>query len=321
MVCGLQTLPHGAQHGRQISMFDRLDASSKPWEGESVDWNWLFSSVAQSVAALVGVMGAFLISRVLGSESSFKANCARTQELRMQTQTLLDRATARDIEGYAFRELQDELDDVARSVRDGDEADLRSAEEYYDQFEFTPMFPRERVLEVIQETIDEALAARGDWSSAITAGLRRPEYAVAARQNMRGDREAVAQLRVDIKDHMRRVSQHVETLSSQPDRSSVTRATLVALLLMFFGGVLAPLSYLPVATGQTLAIVPTGLAGAKWLSLAIASVVFSGLMIGLGMVNERFTNSQDDIDELQEALEPEFFSACFGALVENGGEL
>jgi len=33
-----------------------------------MDWNWFFSSIAQSGAALIGIIGAFLISRVLNEK-------------------------------------------------------------------------------------------------------------------------------------------------------------------------------------------------------------------------------------------------------------
>ncbi|WP_262887779.1 hypothetical protein [Flavobacterium bernardetii] len=32
----------------------------------SIDWNWFFSSFCQSAAALIGIIGAFIISRLLG---------------------------------------------------------------------------------------------------------------------------------------------------------------------------------------------------------------------------------------------------------------
>lgn len=37
----------------------------------ALDWNWFFSSVAQSAAAMVGVIAAFLIAKVLSNQAAF----------------------------------------------------------------------------------------------------------------------------------------------------------------------------------------------------------------------------------------------------------
>lgn len=46
-----------------------------------MDWNWFFSSLAQSVAALVGVFSAFVITKIVNNQSEFSSKVARTQEL------------------------------------------------------------------------------------------------------------------------------------------------------------------------------------------------------------------------------------------------
>ena len=38
-----------------------------------IDWNWFFSAFAQSGAAIIGIIGAFVISKII-DESSIKLN-------------------------------------------------------------------------------------------------------------------------------------------------------------------------------------------------------------------------------------------------------
>ena len=51
--------------GCRRSLSTQSDRFETGWFRVS-DWNWFFSSLAQSVAALVGVLAAFMIARLLG---------------------------------------------------------------------------------------------------------------------------------------------------------------------------------------------------------------------------------------------------------------
>jgi hypothetical protein len=37
----------------------------------TTDWNWFFSSVAQFAAAIVGIFGAFIVTKTLANQSAF----------------------------------------------------------------------------------------------------------------------------------------------------------------------------------------------------------------------------------------------------------
>ena len=39
-----------------------------------MDWNWFFSSVAQSAAAIVGILAAFIITKILNSQTEYNHN-------------------------------------------------------------------------------------------------------------------------------------------------------------------------------------------------------------------------------------------------------
>lgn len=46
-----------------------------------MDWNWFFSSLAQSAAAIVGVFGAFIITKILSNQTTFSEKKNRLKEL------------------------------------------------------------------------------------------------------------------------------------------------------------------------------------------------------------------------------------------------
>lgn len=55
-----------------------------------VDWNWFFSALAQSFAAIVGLIGAFLATKILNSETSFKKRQALAEASKRKTLNLED---------------------------------------------------------------------------------------------------------------------------------------------------------------------------------------------------------------------------------------
>lgn len=42
-----------------------------------MDWNYFYSSLALSVAALVGIFSAFIITKVISNQSEFEKKCRR----------------------------------------------------------------------------------------------------------------------------------------------------------------------------------------------------------------------------------------------------
>ena len=46
-----------------------------------MDWNWFFSSLAQSTAAIVGLIGAFVFTKMVNSEGASEAATFRLNDL------------------------------------------------------------------------------------------------------------------------------------------------------------------------------------------------------------------------------------------------
>jgi hypothetical protein len=289
-----------------------------------VDWNWFFSSVAQSVAALVGVLGAFLISRLLNNESSHSRNRARTRELLRESDNLTDLASSRYFSWYNKRTLEHGLEGVASELKGGQEP--LSPDEYYQKFDFSAYVPKERAIREIEQVVQRELEQRkkpprndilAGW-----ANVRNPAYTLAARQDLSEEREAIAQLVLRIKNHIREVREHLDTIRVQPERSGAIRMVLAAILLLFWVGVVFPLSYLPVHTGATPPLSLTHLFDssllARTLILVIAAAVFTSLVIALAILNERLRHPATDLSALEDRLTPGSYSDFLGIRLENG---
>jgi hypothetical protein len=50
-----------------------------------MDWNWFFSAVSQSAAAIVGIFAAFIITAIIKNQTEFHRKRDRIQELDIAT--------------------------------------------------------------------------------------------------------------------------------------------------------------------------------------------------------------------------------------------
>ena len=66
----------------------------------TIDWNWFFSSLSQSAAAIVGIFGAFILTKVLSNQASFTQKRNRISELITTSNRIIDDVSARHFTWY-----------------------------------------------------------------------------------------------------------------------------------------------------------------------------------------------------------------------------
>ena len=317
-----------------------------------MDWNWFFSSLAQSVAALVGVVGAFLISSLLNNQASYAKNRSRTGELLRESQRLVDAANSRSFDWYNERALEYALSDVELTVGQVQAQDVRTPEDYYAEFNFPDYLPKKEILEAIEGVLQTDRERREEIerrereearkrARSMGLGFDPPDFslkgismldntAVAAGrlvnqsrlQMYDQEREAILQLMVAIKGHIRAAREHLALIEQQPESSTVIRAVLGAVLLLFWFGVIYPLSFLPVPSTGVSALSVRGffdiLFSLRGLLLTLATLVFTGLIAFLGISNERLRHPEADVAKLRDRLQPESYSEYLRVRIENG---
>lgn len=284
-----------------------------------MDWNWLFSSIAQSVAALVGVAAAFVISRVMNSEAAFGARRARTRQLLLDSESLAVAVQCRRFSWYNDRTLEQGLDSVETSAHYDDE--LLSPSEYYSLYAFSEYVPRDEVVARIGDSIAEGLEAKNAPPNpyllgSLGNGAVNATYATATRQRIDAEREAINAVAVEVGAHLRSLRDHIDTIQRQPEQSVALRLALVAALLLFWSGVVWPLTLLPIATTTTVAA--RSLVDTRSFIVGLAAILFTGLIVGLGFINERLVHPQSDITELSSWLELERYSPYLAVRQQNG---
>lgn len=61
------------------------------------DWNWFFSSLSQSAAAIVGIFGAFIITKIFSNQTSFLEKTTKIRQLLIQAKKITDDANSSNI--------------------------------------------------------------------------------------------------------------------------------------------------------------------------------------------------------------------------------
>jgi len=61
----------------------------------NLDWNWFFSSFSQSAAALLGIIAAFLISRLIGLNERIDKTISDFESLQIEFHNIKERFSIR----------------------------------------------------------------------------------------------------------------------------------------------------------------------------------------------------------------------------------
>src|SRR5712664_631258 len=102
-----------------------MNRKSASREVVSMDCNWFFSSLSQSAAAIVGIFGAFIITKILSNQAAFSEKRSHLKELIARANKIVDDANAPAFAWYnkqtTLRELDriDDLPDDAEISADG----------------------------------------------------------------------------------------------------------------------------------------------------------------------------------------------------------
>jgi hypothetical protein len=222
----------------------------------TIDWNWFFSSVAQSAAAIVGIFGAFIVTKILANQSAFSEKSRRSNELIASGQRLAEAAGRLPFAWYHRHTVAEEIEDLQEILeKDADQG--QSPEALYDKISFSPFIARSEAVATIRNAKSareyrlkrEREAATQQMEQSRAMGLAQilprsnqsllrglnpsPEF----RQELLKERENMDALYTEAKHHIRVVSDFYDSVVLNPESSSVITASLLLILTLFFAGV------------------------------------------------------------------------------------
>jgi hypothetical protein len=316
-----------------------------------VDPNWFFSSFAQAIAALVGVLAAFVIARLITNQSDFGRKAARTAELIADSDRLRALARPLRISGYNQHTFGVAMEALRREVANKTIA-LASAEDYYSRLDFPPYEPRVKMLAAIALVVEaEAQQRKGAEGGVQGARVLESEEAPRLATNpianpqfqsdflRAGTRSDLVSQEgrliekhwIDVQHQIRQIEAHLSAVSGNPESSAVVGWALVAILLLFWSGVIYPLSLLPLPTNRESSLsvhafveilesprtILLAIASPHGTLVTIATVIFSFLICYLWYQNWALRYPKSDVESLAERRLPAEYSTYFDIRAEN----
>jgi hypothetical protein len=287
-----------------------------------MDWNWFFSSLAQSVAALVGIFAAFIITKVLQNESEFSRKSAKLRKLLATTEKYREALAVRRFRWVSNRFLEYALMDLDRLL---EREEPREPIEYYKLLDFPRYLPLSVVLGKIEERIDSfdpssvQVAEVEDVAIGPARSLGKKEQRIFELASE--ERDLIHNLVVDINQHIRLTELHLGEVEDDPESSSLVTMSIFATVLLFFVGVMMPLSFLPLTAGDLrlpgLGDWLVSMTSVKGILLIVVAVVFVSIMGVFWYVNRSSRYKKDEVAQLRESTVLENYSPYLKVRQEN----
>ncbi len=261
-----------------------------------MEWNWFYSSLAQSTAAIVGVFAAFIITKVINSQAAFEQKRRQLDELITNGKILQSKIESRRISWYNEQLRSRGMVKLDNSLRRSHS--LADAEKYYRDIEVSRYDLKQEVVEAIEAKIkawNEFHRAKNQ--KRVTDDIIVPPDSQSATSDpgeVRQEGELIESLRVEIEGHISRAKDFLKENLSNPEYSLFARVTIVVSMLLFLVGVIWPLSFLPYNDSRPIQVSDLSLPGVidifmsfKGILLSAVFLIFICVMIALLLVNRR----------------------------------
>lgn len=305
----------------------------------TTDWNWFFSSLAQSAAAIVGIFGAFIVTKILANQTAFAEKNLRMHELITLGQKLTDASGRLSFDWYHRNDSAGELERLEKLL---EEDDSLAPDALYEKLRFSPYIARAEAIAAIAQAKlrrEVRLAREREEMRRQFEQTRAQDFAAIARVLdpglMRGlnsprlhlgpqldkEREEMDRLYSEAKHHARVVSDFYAIVSPNPESSSVITTSLILILTLFFTGVIYPLSFMPLPTdwkpALSLAEVPSFIFSLRGALLICVSLLFTAMLAMFFVMNIRLKYPTVMLERLEKFKHLSAYSEYFANRDEN----
>lgn len=303
-----------------------------------VDWNWYFAALAQSAAAIVGIFGAFVITKILTNQSGFSEKLNRAKETLNDCRKVVDSVSDSMIEWYNTRVQEEELDTMQYLL---DEDDSLTPAQLYDRLNFSPYQERGESIKAITDSSDDRLEKiereeqEARLRSSMPSGLTIPNNPYESlildpptlMQNttltneITRMREFIGAKVVDAKHQIRVARDCLDGVRGNPESSAQITTALVLVAILFYAGVIYPLSFLPVPANGSLSLSFEAfwplISSLKGMLLLVVSLVFTSILLMFFALNLKLRYPIQTINELEGFTKLSNYSKYFEILEKN----
>lgn len=126
------------------------------------DWNVFYSSLAQSTAAFVGLLGAFIITKIVNNEQQFNENKILIEDYILTANNLKMRLKDRYFSWYNTRIREKAFEKMEDNSYDDKSILYKSPEIIYNEYNFSEFDKKSEVLVAIKEQQEKLLGGNNE---------------------------------------------------------------------------------------------------------------------------------------------------------------
>ncbi|WP_281637577.1 hypothetical protein [Flavobacterium marginilacus] len=218
-----------------------------------MDWNWFFSSFCQSAAALIGIIGAFIISRLLGISEKINSTISEFDTLAIEcnkillninnchfywfnkshvkyNSTLKEQIKNGDFDNLNREEILEKIYKLDNRLYKIDDAIIESFEKVYEKYKptYTPVGNGISMKNNnFAGTFD--IAPKGLWD------------------NLSAEKDKIDKLEIESRTLIQYFEQNLQNLNTFDDSIKPLKIIIILLLIAFPLTVIYPLHFMPMA--------------------------------------------------------------------------
>lgn len=284
-----------------------------------MNWSIFFSSLSTASGVIVGIFAAFLITKIVNDQARFNQNKAKLCELINTSNSLKNEAENRYFSWYNKRTKERALDDIEEHYHDKHK--ILEAEEYYNNFMFSPFQSKKDALKAIEIKRNEFIQIEKEERQKLgpSMSLVTPPNIHVTRmrlnEEMTEEREFIDRLLVKVRLQTNINRDLLSTFNNEKESSKLVAYSIGASLLLFYAGVIYPISFLPLAPGTKIILSVRAfwdiLFSLKGVLISLVSLIFTGLMATFFIVNHRLKHDRSKITSLRDLCHIKNYSQYF----------
>jgi hypothetical protein len=294
-----------------------------------MDWNWFYSAAAQSAAAIVGIFGAFIFTKIINNQTQFNQRRERLANLLQDARRLKDEAGNRYFAWYNRLTNEDGLNNLRKDLKK--EEQLQTPEEYFLGSSFSRYQPIEPILSDIERLVEDEKARRkrshrNDLLSHLDPlrnlnieGNPILDHSILTRRidRIETERNNIDKISVAVRAHASKIRDFLAESNQHPESSPFITISVMFSLALFYVGVIYPLFRLP-----ALINIEAGLRSHTDLTIRLFILVsmaflFTGIMLLFLFLNLKMKMRGFDIVELAQFSRESAYSEFLGYDAEN----
>ncbi len=325
-----------------------------------MDWNWFFSSISQSAAAIVGLFGAFILSKTLNNQAAFQEKSNRVKRLLSDADKLKLNIDHHYFAWYNKHTNNSALEKIRQLLEEDPDGTLdMPTARLYNKLDFSPFTPKQNVMRWIENILSgervaiakraeerrKRLQARSEFNNTMKGfglgglgstmnlgsieavehvGLHLPLTTAGLDREIREERESIERSLIEAKYHCALVADHLASLEGNPESSPYISIAALLATLLFIVGVIYPLSFMPLPVNAVLDISFTHffpvLFSWKGAFLTVITIVFSTIPAMFFVLNRHLKYPEGDLNKLKALTSVREYSPYFQIMDDNLSE-